>query len=76
MKKEYFIKFTCGYGILVFAQCLEDAIVLAKANAIYKGYSRPLLKSIKFPDGETVMRGHSVNSFEVAIPEHNPCDLF
>ena len=76
MKKEYFIKFTCGYGILVFAQCLEDAIVLAKANAIYKGYSRPLLKSINFPDGETVLQGHSVNSFEVAIPEHNPGDLF
>ena len=74
MKKKYFIKFTCGYGILVFAECLADAIVLAKANAIYKGYSQPLLESIKFPDGETLIQGHSVIWLDTVIPEHNAGD--
>lgn len=70
MKKEYFIKFTCGYGILVSAKCLADAIVLAKASAIIKGYSQPLLESIKFPDGKTVLQGHSIRHSDVKEPEH------
>lgn len=74
MKKEYFIKFTCGYGILVFAECLADAIVLAKANAIHKGHSQPLLESIKFQDGETVIQGHSAICLNASIPEHNTGD--
>ena len=74
MKKEYFIKFTCGYGILVFAECLADAVVLAKANAIYKGYSQPLLKSIKFPDGETVIQGHSILWLDTVIPDRSSSD--
>ena len=70
MRKEYFIKFTCGYGILVSTKCLADAIVLAKACAINKGYSQPLLESIKFPDGKTVLQGHSLQHYEKVIPEH------
>jgi len=50
MRREYFITFTCGYGCLVTATCLDDAIILAKAFAIDKGYSRPILESIKFQD--------------------------
>ena len=74
MKKEYFIKFTCGYSILVSAKCLSDAIVLSKACTIDKGYSQPLLESIKFPDGETVIQGHSVIWGDAVIPEHSPGD--
>ena len=55
MRKEYFIKFTCGYGCLVTATCLDDAIILAKAFAIDKGYSQPILESIKFPDKKKVI---------------------
>jgi hypothetical protein len=68
MKKDYFIKFTCGYGILVFAECLADA--LAKAHAIHKGYSLPLLDSIKLPERETVIQGHAAKSFDAVIPKH------
>lgn len=68
MKKDYFIKFTCGYGWLAFAECLEDAIVLAKANAIGKGYSKPLLESIRFPSGESILCGHSFNQALEEIP--------
>lgn len=68
MKKDYFIKFTCGYGWLAVAECLEDAIVLAKANAIYKGYSKPLLESIKFSHGKTIIYGHPLNRFKEIIP--------
>lgn len=69
MKKDYFIQFTCGYGWLAYAECLEDAIVLAKANAIYKGYSRPRLKSVRFPNGENVMYGHSLVHPTEIIPD-------
>ena len=38
MIREYFVKFTCDYGILVSAPGHEDAILLVKAFAIDKGF--------------------------------------
>ena len=68
MKKDYFITFTCGYAWLSFAECLEDAIVLAKANAIHKGYSKPLLESIKFSNGDKILYGHPLIHYLDKIP--------
>ncbi len=47
---EYFI---CvgALSILVRATNTDDAIIVAKSYAIQKGYARPKLVSIKFPEG-------------------------
>lgn len=49
-KDEYYISFR-SYGIMVRATNTEDAIIVAKSNAIQKGYARPKLVSVKFSDG-------------------------
>lgn len=51
-KDEYYISFR-SYGTMVRATNTDDAIIVAKSNAIQKGYTRPKLVSVKFFDGFT-----------------------
>lgn len=70
-KKQYFIMFNCGYGCLVWAEFLPDAIVLAKAAAIEKGYTLPILEYIRFPHGKTVLCGHPFDYKKEIVPDYS-----
>ena len=62
MGTEYIISFTCGYAFRVSAIWIEDAVVVAKAYAIEKGYSRPSIKSMKLFEENQEKPGQPYNS--------------
>ena len=52
---NYFFTFRNGYAILVERQKnIADAIILAKASAIGKGYEHPKLAHVKVNDKDTI----------------------
>ena len=73
METEYFISFTCGYACRVSAICIEDAVVIAKAYAIEKGYSRPSVKAIKMFEENQETPGQPYNSDYDMVPNNITC---
>ncbi len=67
-KDEYFISFH-SYGTMVRATNTDDAIIVAKSNAIQKGYAKPKLVSINFADGSSKYFCRVCGVEEVTIKE-------
>jgi hypothetical protein len=73
METEYFISFTCGYSCRVSAIYIEDAVIVAKAFAIDKGYSRPSVKAIKLFEEHQETPGQPYNSDYDMVPDNITC---
>lgn len=52
MTENYDIYFNCGYRIVIKADNLEDAITLAKGEAIRKGYKNPVVSKTVFGESK------------------------
>lgn len=68
MNQEYFISFTRGFSILVKASCLSDAVILAKASAIRRGFAKPHIISIRHPEAKTEYFGNPAKENHDLIP--------